>query len=279
MIKFFILLIGFTVSTSGFAYIPSSKMIFNRLTANSGKGIYQIDQELQIQLDKESLTLKERWWIDGGDILRVSMSSAKGGSDGFHFDALYRGQKKIFLESPGQVKTAALPSDFTEQIGFIRSPQNLVDFLILNKILPANLDKDRKSVTPNKRQSENFVRLARTGGVVTWAFGEPSPPTSDKNLPAFFVEQDSFLWRRIRLMSQAEISVDQYMSGPLGLRIPKEKTISWDNNTIVIRTLGVHSIAGSSAAQIFNTSVISNQKNANKLPEHPTIREFYSRFR
>lgn len=254
-------------------------MIFSRLTANSGKGIYQVDQELQFQLEKESLTLKERWWIDGGDNLRVSMSSAKGGADGFHYDALYKGQRKIVLGLPGQPQSVNFPNDFTEQIGFIRSPQNLVDFLVLNKILPATLEKDRKNIAPNKRATESFVRLARTGGVVTWAFGEPSPPTSEKNLPAFFVEQDSFLWRKIRLASQAEISVDQYMTGPLGLRVPREKTISWDNNTVIVRTLAVHAVGASSSSQIFNPSVISNQKTANKLPEYPSIKEFYSRFR
>ena len=120
------------------------------------------------------------------------------------------------------------------------------------------------------------MHLARSGGVVAWAFGEPSPAQGNL-LPGFWVDQDAFQFRRMRFPSQADVQGDHHSAYPGGLRLPRERTVTWDGNSALIRVLSVKQLPDNAAARA--ALMPDGRVLPSRLPDAVQVREFYSRFR
>jgi hypothetical protein len=249
-----------TVSSVSQASVPSDKTIFSRLARHSGKGAYVIEQEVQFRSLSEPVILRERWVVNGGEVLRVSANSPKSATEQYRFEAVYRDGKRTLSDGKGGTRAATLSQEFIEPYSHYRTGRSFVEALVFSRILPTSALKE-KTKPP---------RLGRSNGVITWIFGEPTPVDAGKLNPSAWVEQDAFVMRRLRFPSQAEVSFDNPSSYANGLRLARDRTVTWENNTVTIRVLSVKPTSEPSS-----TSSLA----AAKLPDAGPVKEFYSRFR
>ena len=277
------LVVASGVPTPASAYIPRSHTIFARTAKNGGKGFYAIEQEVQFRSMAEPVTLRERWIVENGENMRLYVMSPKSSKDVYKYDVLYRDGKKTFPDLAGSIQSIPNGLEFIECFEHFRSGRGLMDALIRAKVLPPAILHSAVHITnvaSIKHQPEAYVRLGRSGGVVSWIFGEPTPIEGTRLFPEVWISQDSFTLEKIRFPSQAEMTAEKFSSsGPLHL--PRERTISWNNNSVVIRVTSMRPItANANIGKILAPASMSlNELRADRLPDQPAIREFYSRFR
>lgn len=291
------------------AAIPHSRTIVSRLAKNSGKGVYVIDQEVRFS-GTEGVVLKERWLVQNAEAMRLTVQGEKPGD--FRFDALYKDNRRtstapaaIFAPSstspnpelaakvePGKdPKTTGMPSDFFEPYLFFRTSSKFLEYFVKAKILPPSAARERPrigNIATYKPAPEVGVRLGRVAGTVAWVFGEPTPVDAKTAFPGAWIEQDSFLLRKIRHMSQSEMTLGEHAPGGGGLRLARERSIIWRSNdpnvteprAVTIKVTSVKNYPDKSlAAQLLPTSITASELRAARLPEAPIVREFYTRFR
>lgn len=264
------------------AYIPSSKTIAIRTAKNSGSGAYAIEQDVQFRAGADSLTVRERWVVQDGETMRVSVTGT-GKDANVRYDALYRAMKKTAPDSSGNLKTTAVSSEFLEKYAHARTSTELLQTFVRSGIVPASFLQERAPFNPNSkapRQPEPLVRLGRSNGVITWVFGQVTPANSSKLLPSAWIEQDAFTLRRLRFPSTAEMNANQFALQSGNMMYPRERTVTWNGNTAVIRLTSVKTLTAQQAAAAVNANAISAaDAKAIQLPDQAGVREFYSRFR
>ena len=167
--------------------------------------------------------------------------------------------------------------------------QLLLQALVALKIVPQKiLTKEQKIRTLKdiNNNHEPYIRLARSGGTINYAFGKASP-IGATTLPAgLWIEQDRFVIRRLRLPSQAEIGAEDFDDFS-GLLYPKNRSVSWDQKTVSLKTVRVAALPTSEELkQRFQVSYLRSKrretKNAITTPADLAanqIKDFYSRFR
>lgn len=264
------------------AYIPHSQTIVGRLVRNSGKGTYVIDQEVQFRTAGEPLSLRERWVVENGETMRLSVSGpqAAKNAEPIRYEANYAAGRRTApdLITPGAIqqnKTTALSSEFIEGLFHSRSAGGFFTALNRSRILAPGTLRDRprfSKAEQAKYPPEPYVRLGRTAGVVTWILGDATPAQASRLNPAAWIEQDAFQLRRLRFPSEAEVSADRFTSYPNSLRLPRERTVTWGNNSVLIRVLSVKQVSQAPARE-------TSAGKGTHLPDIAQVKEFYSRFR
>lgn len=268
------------------AYVPSTRTVLNRLARGSGKGIYQIEQEIQFRTESEPIVLRERWLVKNGDSMYLNVSGAKGSTEGWKLDVGYETGRRFFTDNAGAPQSGPQSAEFIEPYLHFRSGKGVLESLIRQRILPPHLtsmQRRAKSVNGVNYQYETFLRLARSGGVITYAFGAPAPANATKMPPGFWVDQDAFQFRKLRFPSAAEVAADKHFFASGGLRIPRDRTVTWDNNTATIRIISVKSVSPSPQVKklLSGSGALSasGKPSAPRLPDSPQVKEFYQRFR
>ncbi|HRK06214.1 MAG TPA: hypothetical protein PLZ57_00475 [Pseudobdellovibrionaceae bacterium] len=272
------------------AAIPSTRTILGRVARQSGQGSFIVEQEVRLNIGREPLAFKERWLIENGDTMRLVVTGLK--ATDWRWDAIYRDGKRIssnaFESGSRDLKTTDAPKEFLEPFLHHRAAAKYIDLLIRNKMLPASAAKERPRVTVSQGKvlTEVGVRLARSGGVITWAFGEPTPVGSTREFPGAWVEQDAFVLRKLRLATQVEMTLQNHKRFAGGIHLPQERTITWPNPqdpqaapfSANIRLLSVRSQGeGKLAASMQPASIGASELKAARLPDE--ARDFYMRFR
>ena len=271
-------------SVSAIASIPTASTILGRYTHNNGKASYIIEQEVQFQTDTEQYVLREKWLVENANSMYLIVGSDQSGAGAAHMEVLYHEGRRIYFDNLGTVKSAGLSSEFIEPFMFYRSARGLLDALQSAKVMPSSFGLEKSRITKLETfrpAPENLVQLSRSGGVITYQLGEPTPPTVEKLNPGFWVEQDAFNFRRLRFPSQAEVVADKHAQFAGGLHLPRERTINWDNHSALIRVLSVKILPKSQRAW-FSANYLTGHAGAAqalKLPASQQVTEFYSRFR
>lgn len=300
----------FILILSGVAHaaIPHSKTIVSRLAKNSGRGVYVVEQEVRFA-GPEGIVLKERWLVQNSENMRLIVQGPKQDAKAadFRWDAVYREGRRTAtapaapvpataapgtMTEPGkETKTTNVTGEFFEPYLFHRSSAKFFDSFVRNKILPASAAREKPRIAnigTYKPQPEQAVRLGRTGGVVAWVFGEPTPVDNATAFPGAWIEQDTFLLKKLRLLSQSEMTLTNHLNSGGGLKLARERTIVWKSNdtaiteprSVTIRVTSVKNLPDKSLAPQFSTSSISQgELKSARLPDAPIVREFYSRFR
>ncbi len=264
------------------AYIPQSQTIVSRLARNHGKGYYVIEQDVQFRTSTEPVILRERWIVENGENMRLSVSAPKAGADPIRYDAIYRDGKRTSGDLTGATRTLPVTGEFLEGFFHARSGRTFLGSLVKSRILPPQALREKPRVTKIeqiKYTPDPYIRLGRTAGVVTWIFGEPSPAEGKLNAQAW-IEQDSFTLRRLRFATDAEVVAERHSAYAANLRFPRERTVSWGDNSVQIRVVSVKQIPASQVgSQLDPNQVTPAVAKAARLPDLTQVREFYSRFR
>jgi hypothetical protein len=276
MMSLFLLLV-----TSVFAYIPPTRMILQRTSENSGSGTYAIEQEVQFSNGQDSIFLKENWLVENDQAMKLTVTGTKDLKDQIKMQYVYAGGLRWNLGAGRESRR--MTEDFIEKYFHFRTTDHLATALMQIKVLPpGSLAKKSlpKTVDGFKYEPEDFVRLSRTGGVVNYAYGQPSPVDSAAN-PGIWIEQDQFLIRKLRLPSQVEVTADNYNPYARSLNFPKTRTVRWGQNTVTIRLIGISAKPGNVASQFQPSSLDSPIKlsGLENQPAKDVVLDFYSRFR
>jgi hypothetical protein len=260
-------------ATLSFAAIPRTSMILQRTAENAGGGYYQIDQEVQFPNGQDTLVLKETWMIENENNMKLIVTGAKELKDQVSFTIQVNNGNHTQGSS-----TKRASDDFIEKYFHIRSASSFAQTLSQMKLIPANALARRpvRNLKDLDHQSESFVRLGRTGGVVAYAFGGLASQNSEP--PGFWIEQDQFVLRKFRLPSQVEVVADRFSSYSRGLMFPRVRTIRWGVNQVTIQTISVTSRTKDNYIQ-FGSRVPSKIEALRNHQAAPLIEEFYSRFR
>ncbi len=255
------------------AAIPKASMILQRTSENAGNGIYQIDQEVHFPNGQDTLVLKETWFIENENNMKLLVTGAKELKD----------QVSFFIQVNNATRTQngsskRITEDFLERYFHLRNTDSLANVLTQMKLVPANVmaKKTLRTVKDADNQPENFIRLSRTGGTITYAIGSPS--MEDQDLPGFWIEQDQFVLRKFRLPTKVEVTADKYSSYSRGLMYPRTQVVRWGNNQVTIQTISVSGRTKEAWAQ-FGQKAVNKTEALNALPAAALVEEFYKRFR
>jgi len=269
------------IACSAEAYIPSSQFVFNRMTAQHGKGTYLIEDEVIIHEGAENVVIHENWIVIDGGEMRLSAQGS-----GAHVFRIMKKGRLYWVDETGSERSAEIPTNHIMRNILMRTPNEEKRIFVNWGVLPPDvfrekkLPKDVKDITI---ASEPFVRLGRTAGVVTLAYGKPSPADGPPS-PGLWIEQDQFNIRKMRSPDGAEINLNDYGSYSKGLLFPKTQTINFDTHTAQVRVLKVSSIvlSGDYSRQ-FDVNWLRGRPDARSVwPQTtlgPVVQEFYRRFR
>lgn len=281
--KLILALAGLMAGTAQ-AAIPHSHTIAARVARGHGRNAYVIEQEVQFRTSAEPLVLRENWIVEHGDRMRLTVTPAQTGakgSDAARLEALYLdGKRWITDPTANGIRAGAVGAEFIESAFHARTAKGFLASLVRSRIVPASFMHDRPRITKLeqiKYQPEPLVRLGRDSGVVAWIFGEPSPAEGKPN-PQAWIEQDSFVLRRLRFPSEAEVVADRISSFPNNLKFPRERTVTWGDNIVTIRVVSIRSISLNKNHAMDVKTFTAGAKHA-RLPDLAQVREFYSRFR
>lgn len=246
------------------AYIPELPFILKKSSLTTGKKIIKIEQEVIFKLGEEEARVDETWLIEGDRNLKMTAVGKNLYKENIRLNYLYNGKNRTHFVGKNKMVQFISP-DFYEKYLFIRSKDSFLNYL-RDLGIPAN------------------VRLSRANGVIAFLIGQPS----EQNLnPHFWLGQDDFAIRKIRMPSAAEISLDQITSFPNDTLIAKSQTVSWPSldsgptTTVQIRVKKIDVNAPGSIKSFYpDTIEFPSEINfANKTELTAIIEEFYSRFR
>ncbi|MFS4458806.1 hypothetical protein [Bdellovibrio sp. HCB2-146] len=274
-------LLAFLVGLSAEAAIIPTRSILQKTAENSGSGIYSIEQEVQFTVGEETLTVKETWLIENDRTMRLAVSGSKDLN--FRLQNIYNGGQKWSLQN-GTRKSESIPSEFLERFFNFRNPEIFANALAHFQIIPPGSYSRKpfaRAGADFKYDPESWVRYSRTGGVVNYALGTPTPAEQENGNPGIWIEQDQFVVRKFRLPSGVEVTADNYSQYAKGLSYPRSRTIRWGNSTANIRLISA-STRPASASGLFQPSSLDAPAKWDGLEgkaAKAAVQEFYSRFR
>lgn len=266
------------------AYIPPTRMILQRVVDNSGSGTYVLEQEIQFMNGLEPIHLKETWVIENERTMKLTVSGTKEYKDTVKLQFMYVGGQKWQLKNKSR-ENSKVPDEFFERYFHFRSLENMGQWLQGQGLIPSQAlnikHLNAKKVEDFKYDPENFVRLSRTDGVVTYAFGTPTPPQQKDPNPGLWIEQDQFLIRKFRWSTQAEISAENYGNFPRNLSFPRTRYVRWDNHSVSIRLIQLSARPNVSGNffQPSNLDINNTLEGLSTTQIKGLVEEFYSRFR
>jgi len=272
--KYILLLLLYSIQT--FAFIPKPLTIIAKASENGGSGVYLVEQEVLFQTSSEPLVLKEIWTIESADKMKLVVTGTKELKDKLKWVFIYdNGFRTQFIDNNKQTKKIDL--EFIEKYPHIRKTQDLQNLIVQSKAVPNSLFH-KNTYKPGKDPdviNSPFLRLARVGGVVTYAFGKATDTLSESNA-AYFFEQDMFTLRKFRI-GTLEVTADKFSNFARGLIFPRSRSIKWNENTVSIQTQQI------TPRTEKTTSIGIEQSSTNQFAEFGVyqgiIEEFYKRFR
>ena len=274
-----ILTLGF--SFAALASIPPSRFIATEWVKNAGSGVYQIEQDVQFPTSGEPLVLRETWWVMNENLMRLQVTGLRELKDQFHLQYIYENGQRFGLTPQGRMGKKA-GDDFIEKYFHFRSAERLLNDLISLKVLTSQAlaRKNWRTSKEVEYHPEPLVRLSRTGGVVSYAFGTPSPVEGSEN-PGFWIEEDAFVLRKFRLPSSVEVTAEKFVPSSKGLIFPRQRVVRYGSNTVQIQTLSVVARNGIKP-DFFAPGALNSTNRMDGIDDaalKSTVEDFYLRFR
>jgi len=259
-----ILAIFLTKVCVSFAAIPSVDFILKKSSLTTGRQIISIDQDVIFKVDQEAAVISERWLIEGDRNLRMSANAQGLLKENLQLNFLYN--NKVKTHWLGKTKQSEHVSpDFFQKYLFIRSLDSFKTYLNDLNIAPQ-------------------ARLSRADGRVVYAIGTPS----DSHLhPQFWIDQDEFVVRKIRLPNGIEIALSDITQVMPDFFVAKTQTITWPGvggqvgGEITIKVKNINTKTGSTLQSFYpqTFTLPSSMGFANRTPLTELVEYFYKRFR
>lgn len=253
-------------STNVHAYIPKLNTILGKMTANNG-GTKTWVLKRTVTLKEDNVVAQETWTVANADLMKVRAEGTNPDGSAWAVEVLYKGGRRHTTTSEGNAQVFPLSAEFFEPLIHYRSARALMSRLSALQILPPNVSGDSSS--------PGFANLDRYKGGVAYMLGA----LDSKNTlqpPRLWVEQDSFLIRKLRLGSQVEVEFDSYKDfEEKKIKQPELQTVFWKSTTVLIQNTSTQLLDAKKTE-----SALQIQKGMRAvLPVNTNLKEFYSRFR
>lgn len=248
-----------------YAYVPKLSTIMGKMTSHTG-GNKAFILKRTVTLKEENTVAHETWHIAHADLMKLDVEGTNPDGSPWKFEILYKNGKRITTSVEGKNQSFPLSPEFFEPLLHFRSSRALHGRLLAMQIVP-NHSTDTNS--------PGFMNLDRYKGGVTYVLGA----LDSKNTlqpPRFWVEQDSFLPRKLRLGSQVEVEFDSFKDFEEGkIKQAELQTLFWKNSTVIIQNTSTQMVEQKKVEPLMK---IQKEATAN-LPQNVNLKEFYSRFR
>ncbi len=241
-----------------YGFILPLETVLNKTVSLSGNQIFSVEQDVLFKFGAEDFVIRETWLIEGDKNLKLSATGLGVLKDSFRLNTVYNSRSKTTLFGKNK-QTELTNSDFFEKYTSVRSADSFKNYLNLLSIQPV-------------------VRLARANGASAFAIGEISPPENGK--PQIWIDQDSFQIRKIRFLSQSEVSFEDYeMFGRIPY--PRTKKIFWGEHTATIKVRQVSTKVKANLSSFYpqNLDQPSEISLTTRGDVGLVIQDFYKRFR
>jgi hypothetical protein len=277
MLKFLFFSSVFALSPAYGALLPA-QVVLEKTVEHSGASSTIIEQMVSFHDGDQVYQVREIWTISSPKLMKLQFQSVSGGWSG---QVLYNnGQRMQALDGKRSSRPAG--PDVYEGLFSTRSADQLVEMLgkwgisFPLKNPPVAKEGNKLVIT-----SPSGMRLSRSQGVVTYAFGEKSKAEATSLNPQLWIEQDQWVIRKLRLASRAQVRADDYQEWSKGFFYPQVKRLNWNKFEAVTSVTKASSRnnlpAGYFAANRLETSTHIDLPDASPL--RLQVEEFYSRFR
>jgi hypothetical protein len=267
-------LMSFFLGSSAWAHIPKMNTILTKVAANSG-GTNGLIIKRTVTLKEDNVTAEELWHIANADLMKVDVSGTNSDGSKYSFDILYKDGKRVTSTTSGGLKSFQLSGEFYEPLLHYRSMRALLSKLISMQLVPT---------WAGSPAQENFITLDRLKGSLVYVLGAGEAKNTQAP-PQLWIEQDSFVIRKVRLGSQIEVEFDNIKNygkedekgRPAQPKIyqPDLQTIYWKNTTVLVQNTSVQLVPVAKITPLFKME----KAGVAQLPENVNLKEFYSRFR
>jgi len=242
-----------------YGFVLPLDTVLNKTVALSGNQIFSIDQDVIFKFGSADYVIKENWLIEGDKNLKLVATGQGPLKDLFRLVVIYNSKSKTVMFGKNKHSELVL-SDFFERYLSIRSIDSFKNYLKWLSIAP-------------------LMRLSRADGSTAFAIGEPSDPDIGK--PQLWIDQDTFQIRKLRFLSEAEVSFEDYAVYGKKISIPRTKKVSWGDHSILIKVRNVSTKTGASLSSFYPQTL--NQPSEDLLASKGgiglVIQDFYKRFR
>jgi hypothetical protein len=266
MISRILFLFVFILTQSSWAYVPKLSTILSKMASNNG-GNKAFLIKRTVTLKEENVIANETWYVSHADLMKLVVEGTDADGTSWVFEILYKGGKRTTTSVEGKNQSFPLSPEFFEPLLHYRSSRALLSRLTSMQIIPNSISTDQSSPA--------FMNLDRYKGGVTYVLGAQDSKNTLQP-PRIWVEQDSFLIRKLRLGSQIEVEMDAFKDFEEGkIKQPELQTIFWKNSTVVIQNTSTQLVEQKKVE-----SFMKIQKDSKAtLPQNASLKEFYSRFR
>ena len=273
--KFFSTFIFFLLFISpAWSYIPRAKTIVKKMTLNNGRKQYKVLKKVLLQFENKQMEIREKWLIAGSHKMKLEASSLDINNP-WKFVIVYESRDRKTLTDRQKIKSFKQSREFLEPLFHERSYESLMKRLISHGFMPPwvrsssppGFSNNQTLITP-----ESFIFLEPLEGSVSYSIGA-SQTTSGGQGPRLWVEQDSFVIRKVRLGSKAELINGPFQSFSDGLKLPGKQSLNWNKGVAHITLLKVEKV------RTKKRDWALKKTDQESLPTDPLVKEFYSRFR
>ncbi len=258
----FYLFVFFFVSTTH-AFVPKLSTVLGKMASGTG-GNKAFILKRTVTLKEENMVAHETWYVAHADLMKLEVEGTNTDGSPWKFEILYKGGKRITTSVEGKSQSFPLSPEFFEPLLHYRSSRALQSRLLAMQIVPSHSTTEA-----------GYMNLDRYKGGVAYVLGAQDSKNTLQP-PRLWVEQDSFLIRKLRLGSQVEVEFDSFKDFEEGkIKQAELQTIFWKNATVLLQNTSTQLV---DQKKIEGALKIQKESKA-LLPHNTNLKEFYSRFR
>jgi hypothetical protein len=264
MIQTLVFIFGLGLSAN--AYVPKLSTVLGKIVSTTG-GTKGFILKRTVTLKDDSAVAHETWHIGHADLMKLDVEGINTDGTAFKFEILYKGGKRMTTSVEGKIQSFSLSPEFYEPLLHYRSSRALQSRLVAMQLIPNN--------NTSESGSAGFMNLDRYKGAVAYVLGAQDSKNTLQP-PRLWVEQDSFLIRKLRMGSQIEVEFDSFKDFEEGkIKQSELQTIYWKSSTVIVQNTSTQLVE----LKTLEASLKIQKESNAVLPQNANLKEFYSRFR
>ncbi len=247
------------------AFVPKLSTVLGKMVSTTG-GTKGFILKRTVTLKDENVVANETWYIGHADLMKVDVEGVNADGTAWKFEIMYKGGKRMTSSVEGQTQSFPLSPEFFEPLLHYRSSRALQSRLQAMQLIPSN---------SSDGATAGYMNLDRYKGAVAYVLGAQDSKNTLQP-PRLWVEQDSFLIRKLRMGSQIEVEFDAFKDFEEGkVKQAELQTLFWKSSTVTIQNTSTQYVD----QKKLEASLKMQKESKALLPQNANLKEFYSRFR
>lgn len=244
----------FLISSNSFGYFLSLATVLEKVSQKSGKGGYELIQEVTVQNGESApLNFTETWIIDGSQkqrvLAKVSIENQNTNSEFktpgallLNIDFFLDGEKKIFNKN-GKLFSQKKGEKFIYPLFFENKSEDLFEHLKNLGFFLSNQKFSAKDITFGGR-------LGRYDGVPQLVYGDENK---------VWIEQDQNVLRKFYFGDdKVTVTMDEYSEFRRGLHFPKVISYKWEQGSAQIHVQKISALSAAQTKKLMDRSALTS---------------------